>query len=157
MTAFLVTLVILESFAILCLCVALYFLDPLKRFWTTIRQRPYLQVVIRNSKTDEDGMVKIEAEHNYQFLLQLDQAYSRLGAAVDWDARMPDHAKIAIFISDITSDVAEPYRNDVAPREPEDTGDAPPMYLNGGQEVRQVIDIANAIQRSGKGVDLQRG
>lgn len=157
MTAFLVTLLVLESLAILGLCLALYFLDPLKKFWTTIRQRPYLQVVIRNSKTNEDGMVKIEAEHNYQFLLQLDQAYSRLGPGVDWDALMPDHAKVAVFISDVTSDIAEPYRRDVTPEGPEEPADAPPMYLSGGQEVRQVVDIADALHRKGRSVDLQRG
>ena len=128
---------------IIALSLALKFYDPVCKFWATIRQRPYLRIVIRNTKEGEDGIAQIDADYNPQFMWDLDRYYGKLGKGIDYDATMPDNAKIAIFMDDVTADVAEQYRPDMPPEFSDGLDDqVPPMFLNGGQEVKQVVDIA---------------
>ncbi len=150
----LIAVLVLETLVIIALVLMLMFLEPWKQFWATIRQKPFLRVIIENTNGDEEGMVKVNANHNYQFLWKLDQAYTNLGNNTDYEANMPDHAKIAIFMDDITGDIAEPYRSDVGPSAEEMEEDGVPMFLNGGEEVKQVIDLADTLKQKGAKVDI---
>lgn len=140
-----ITLLVLETLAIIGMALMLKYYEPVKKFLATIQQKPHFRVIIRNTADTEEGMAKIDSEFNTQFLWVLDRAYSKLGSS-DYDANMPDHAKIAIFIDDITSDVAEQYRPDLPPDMGEDIdANVPPMFLNGGPDGRQVVDLAKTI------------
>lgn len=152
----LIALLVLETLAIITLSLILYFLEPVKQFWATIRQKPYLRIVMENTEESEEGMVRINANHNYQFMWKLDRTYMNLGNNTDYEANMPDHAKIAVFMDDITTDIAEPYRSEYGPG-PEETEEGVPMFLNGGEEVKQVVDLADTLKQQGSKVDVQMG
>ena len=153
----LIALIVVLVLVIVALSLILAFLEPWKQFWATIRQQPYFRVIIENTKGEEDGMVKINANHNYQFLWKLDKSYQSLGGATDYEATMPDHAKVAIFLDDITTDIAEPYRPDIMPGGDQEMEEGVPMYLNGGQEVKQVVDLADTLNQKGASVGVEMG
>lgn len=154
--SWLISFLVLETLAIIALILILYFLEPVKQLWATIRQKPYIRIIIENTNNSEEGMVKVNANHNYQFMWKLDQAYTKLGNNTDYEANMPDHAKIAVFMDDITSDIADPYRQDVSPGT-EETEEGVPMFLNGGEEVKQIVDLADTLKSKGSNIDVEMG
>ena len=139
------TLLVLEAIAIIAMALTIKYYEPMMKFIATVQQKPHFRVIIRNATGEEDGIAKIDSEFNTQFLWELDKVYNSLGNS-DYDPNMPDHAKIAIFIDDITSDVADKYRPDLPPEMGEDIdAHVPPMFLNGGPEAKQVVDLAKTI------------
>ena len=151
-----ITLLVLETLALIGLGLALRFYDPVNKLLTTIQQKPYLRIVIRHSKGEEDGIAKINADFNHQFLWDLDRYYSALGDT-DYDPTMPDHVKIALFMDDVTADVAEQYRPNLPPEMGEDIGDGVPvMPLFGGPEAKTVVDLADKIHKT-TGATLETG
>lgn len=152
----LITLLVLETLALIAMGLMLKYYEPVKKFIATVQQKPHFRVIIRNTTGDEDGMAKIDSEFNTQFLWELDRGYASLGNS-DYDANMPDHAKIAIFIDDITTDVADKYRPDLPPEMGEDIdANVPPMFMQGGPEAKTVVDLAKKIH-SDTGATLEVG
>ena len=149
-------IIILMILVIIALSLALRFYDPVCKFIATIQQKPYLRIVIRSTKNQEDGIAQIDADYNPQFMWDLDRYYAALGKGFDYDPVMPDNAKIAIFMDDVTADVADKYRPDVPPELSDELGDnIPPMSMHGGEPVKQVVDIADALEK--KNISLEVG
>jgi len=120
-------------------------------WWTIIKLhaftmlgKPYFKVFI--FQTDRVGNVGIDAHFNIHFIYELDNAYE-LAKATHFNKHLDDNAKVAIYLSDNLGQIAEQYLP--VDSEVQDlineslTGDVPPMTLQGGEEVRQVVDLAD--------------
>lgn len=101
--------------------------------------RPYFRMIISRSK--EQGEANIDAAFNSLFIYELERVYKAKGDGGILDPMAPDNEKVAIYVYDIIGNVAENY----LPAEPmmgEDIGaDIPMMGMNGGEEVKQVVDL----------------
>jgi len=108
----------------------------------TMFGKPYFKVIMFHNK--EIGQVAIDAHYNVHFLYQLDAAYARAGSDY-YEPGLEEQAKIAIYMYDTAGGIAENYMppeelilgdDDIAP-------DVPGMAFRGGEEVRQVVDLAD--------------
>lgn len=103
--------------------------------------KPYFKVLI--FQTDKVGNVAIDTYYNVHFLYALDAIYKQAGSDY-YDASIEEQGKIAIYLYDTIGNIAENYM----PAEQlivdeEDIGaDVPAMFNMGGEEVRQVVDLA---------------
>lgn len=107
----------------------------------TLFGQPYFKVLI--FQTDRPGNVAIDTHYNYHFLYSLDAIYKQAGSDY-YDPSMEEQGKIAIYLYDTVGNIAENY---MPPEELEvdenDIGaDVPAMFNMGGEEVRQVVDLA---------------
>lgn len=113
-----------------------------KRHLATLMGKPYFKVTIFETGR---GQVGIDAQYNIHFIYQLDGIYSAAGAT-HYNRDMEEQAKIAIYLYDSIGQIAENYMPLPTAEQIEgmDLDDGvPPMALNGGEEVRQVVDLAN--------------
>lgn len=107
----------------------------------TLLGKPYFKVFI--FQTDAVGNVGIDAHYNIHFIYELDAAYAKAGSDY-YDASLAQQEKVAIYLYDTTGNIAEKY---MPPEElilgEDDIGaDIPGMAFRGGEEVRQVVDLA---------------
>ncbi len=115
-----------------------------KLHMSTMLGKSYFKVFI--FQTDRVGNVGIDAHFNIHFIYELDNAYERVGAT-HFDRNLDDNAKVAIYLSDNLGQIAEAYLpvdSEIQDLIDESLdGDIPPMTLQGGEEVRQVVDLAD--------------
>ena len=126
-----------------------------KLHMSTILGKSYFKVFI--FQTDRVGNVGIDAHFNIHFIYELDNAYERVGAT-HFDKNLDDNAKVAIYLSDNLGQIAEQYLpvdSEVQDLIDESLGgDVPPMKLQGGKEVRQVVDLADREQNSTLDIEM---
>ena len=128
----------------------------LKLHVSTMFGKPYFKAFI--FQTDQVGNVGIDAHYNIHFIYDLDNAYELVGAA-QYNKHLDNNAKVAIYLADNLGQIADKYLpvdSEVQDLIDESlTGDIPPMTLQGGEEVRQVVDLADR-QRDSK-LDIEMG
>ena len=110
--------------------------------------RPYHRTTITRGK--EVGTSNIDAEFNSLFIYEVERQYdSNPTTKGVIDKMAPDNEKVAIYLYDMLANLAEPY----LPAEPQvgdDIGaDIPALGFRGGEEVRQVVDLADASKKAG--------
>ncbi len=120
--------------------------------------RPYMRTIFTGTK---DGAMSIDAQFNNLFIYELDRQYSQLPTDM-YDPMADDNGKIAVYLYDVISGIADDYlppdRNDML----EDiAANVPGMHLSGGEEVRQVVDLSDVshktISNNGINVDVEQG
>jgi hypothetical protein len=123
---------------------------------STMFGKPYLKVFI--FQTDRVGNVGIDAHFNIHFIYELDNAYE-LVKATHYDKHLDDNAKVAIYLSDNLGQIADQYLpvdSEVQDLIDESlAGNIPPMTLQGGEEVRQVVDLAD--RKRSSSLDIEMG
>lgn len=118
--------------------------------WYDFRGKPYFRAVFRNNP---DGVgVSISADFNHFFIHQLDRTY-QASNAVTYKQTAPDNEKVALYLYDVTSGIAEDLlQEDMLPGlELEE--ELPVMNLRDSGITPQVIELGD-----GKGkVDFEAG
>ena len=104
--------------------------------------KPYLRTTISNGK---DGSVNIDAQFNSLFIYELDRMYQAQASDL-FKPMAPDNEKVAIYMYDLLSNIADEYLPAEMPMIEDIGADVPPM----GVPVRQVVDIANNQNSSGR-------
>lgn len=119
--------------------------------------RPYMRTVFIGST---DGSMSIDAQFNSLFIYELDRQYQQMTTDM-YDPMADDNEKIAVYLYDVLSGIAENY---LPPEKPhgmvEDIApDVPTMGFRGGEDVRQVVDLSDVSAKtvSNNGVDIERG
>ena len=131
-------------------------------WWTLVKLhvsnmlgKPYFKVFI--FQTDRVGNVGIDAHYNIHFIYELDNAYERAGAT-HYNKHLDDNAKVAVYLSDNLGQIADNYLPvDQEVQELIDeslAGGVPPMKLQGGEEVRQVVDLADRKENSTLDIEM---
>lgn len=108
----------------------------------TMLGKPYFKVFI--FQTDKTGNVAIDAHYNIHFIYELDGVYA-MAESDYYDKNLEQQAKVSIYLYDTLGNIAENY---MPPEElilgEDDIGaDVPAMAFRGGEEVRQVVDLAD--------------
>jgi len=122
-----------------------------------IMGRPYLRTVFSGTK---DGSMSIDAQFNNLFIYELDKQYLEMPSDM-YNPMSDDNEKIAVYLYDVLSGIAEQYLppennqrmiDDIA-------ADVPAMGFRGGQEVKQVVDLNDVSSKtvSNNGIDIERG
>ena len=109
----------------------------------TLFGKPYFKVFF--VRADGNGGVGVDAHHNIHFIYELDNYYARAGAE-HYDRNMEEQAKVSIYLYDTMTNLAEhylPLDQEVQDVIDEMNEDAPPLAFRGGEEIRQVVDLAN--------------
>lgn len=108
----------------------------------TMLGKPYFKVLI--FQTDKVGNVAIDTYYNVHFLYALDAIYKQAGSDY-YDPSIEEQGKIAIYLYDTIGNIAENYMPaEQLILDEEDIGaDVPAMAYRGGEEVRQVVDLAD--------------
>lgn len=121
----------------------------------TMLGKPYFKVFI--FQTDKVGNVAIDTHFNVHFIYQLDRTYRAAGAE-HYDENLEDQAKVAIYLYDTIGNIAENYMppEEVVIGEEDIGADVPPMAFRGGEEVRQVVDLADQ-PGTGSRLDIEMG
>ena len=127
-----------------------WFKQFIARPWLTIMSlhlhtlfgQPYFKVLI--FQTDRVGNVAIDTHYNYHFLYSLDGIYKQAGSDY-YDPSMEEQGKIAIYLYDTIGNIAENYMplEELVVDENDIGADVPAMGFRGGEEVRQVVDLAD--------------
>ena len=120
---------------------------------STFMGRPYFKVFI--FQTDKIGNVGIDAHYNIHFLYALDAAYEEAGSDI-YSRGMDEQAKVSIYLYDTIGSIAENYMPapEIDLGEDDIGADIPAMGFRGGEEVRQVVDLANT---NDSHLDIQMG
>ncbi len=118
--------------------------------------RPYMTTVFTGEK---EGSMSINAMFNNLFIYELDRQYSQIPSDM-YDPMADDNEKIAIYLYDVLSNIADNY----LPEKPQYMIDdiaanVPSMGGNGGKTVRQVVDLSDVSSKtvSNNGIDLEQG
>ncbi len=108
----------------------------------TLFGQPYFKVLI--FQTDKVGNVAIDTHYNYHFLYSLDAIYKQAGSDY-YDQSLEEQGKIAIYLYDTIGNIAENYMplEELIVDEDDIAADVPAMGFRGGEEVRQVVDLAD--------------
>ncbi len=107
----------------------------------TILGKPYYKVyMFRTARGD----TAIDAHFNIHFIYELDNIYAQAGSDY-YDVNLEDEAKVAIYTYDTIGNVAEKYMpiEELVYDEADIAADVPAMGFRGGEEVRQVVDLAD--------------
>jgi hypothetical protein len=107
----------------------------------TMFGKPYFKVFIFQT---ERGNVAIDAHYNIHFIYELDGVYDQ--ADTDYyDKNLEQQAKVAIYLYDTLGNIAENYMppEEIVLGEDDIGDDIPPLAFRGGEEVRQVVDLAD--------------
>jgi len=126
----------------------------LKRFitrpWITIAMltiytmlgKSYFKVFI--FQTDKVGNVAIDTHYNIHFIYELDNVYA-MAESDYYDKNLEQQAKVAIYLYDTLGNIAEQYMpaEELMLGEDDIGADVPPLAFRGGEEVRQVVDLAD--------------
>ncbi len=125
-------------------------LSTITRWWCSFRGIPYFRTIIRNNP---DGVgVNISAEFNKFFIHNLDRTYQASSSAT-YKPTAPDNEKVALYLFDVISGIADDYLQEDMPPGLEYEEDLPTMDLRGSGISPQVIDLGD-----GKGkVDFETG
>ena len=131
----------------------------LKKNLATLFGRPYFKVFI--FEAGGIGKVGIDAHYNIHFLYRLDAAYEAAGSDI-YERSMDEQAKISIYLYDTLGGIAENYAPmpDISSITGDDIGaDVPPLAFRGGEEVRQVVDLAQPQTQDERptNLDIQMG
>jgi hypothetical protein len=121
----------------------------------TMLGKPYFKVFI--FQTDRVGNVAIDAHYNIHFIYELDGVYA-MAKSDYYDRNLEQQAKVSIYLYDTLGNIAENY---MPPEElmfdENDIGaDVPAMGFRGGDEVRQVVDLADR-SSSNSPLDVKMG
>jgi len=108
----------------------------------TLFGKPYFKVLI--FQTDRVGNVAIDTYHNVHFMYSLDAIYKQAGSDY-YDSSIEEQGKIAIYLYDTIGNIAENYMplEELVVDEDDIAADVPAMGFRGGEEVRQVVDLAD--------------
>ena len=119
--------------------------------------KPYFKVIM--FQTDKVGNVAIDAHYNIHFIYALDAAYAKAGSDY-YDPSLEQQEKVAIYMYDTTGNIAEKYMppEELILGEDDIAADVPGMAFRGGEEVRQVIDLADhPNNKNGSPLDVKMG
>ena len=116
--------------------------------------KPYFKVIMWRTA---EGQMAIDAHHNIHFIYELDRIY-KAAQSDYYDDSLDDQAKLAIYLYDTLGNIAEQYMPvEQLVSELEDIGaDVPALAFRGGEEVRQVVDLADQPAQGGR-LDIQMG
>ena len=120
----------------------------------TMMGKPYFKTFIWRT---EGGQSAIDAHHNVHFIYELDRMYAAAGSDY-YNQNMDDQAKVAIYLYDTLGNIAENYMppEQVVVGEDDIGADVPPLAFRGGEEVRQVVDLAEQ-PNAGNRLDVEMG
>ena len=128
----------------------------ISKVWHTILGKPYFKVTMVDIG---NGQIGIDAQYNIHFIYQLDNLYSRTGS-VTYQRDLEEEHKITIYLYDSINQVADEYgiRDEPEVEFGDDIMEGIPMAVRGGEEVKQVVDIAT-MDRSGNNsrLDIEMG
>ncbi len=133
-----------------------YFGAIIMKLGHNIIGRPYLRAVFVGTT---DGSMSIDAQFNNLFIYELDRQYSEMQSDI-FDTKADDNEKIAIYLYDVLSGIADNY---LPPEKPYMVGDiaadVQPMGYRGGETVKQVVDLSDVASKtiSNNGIDIERG
>lgn len=126
-------------------------LTSLIKGWYTLRGKPYFRVVITNNNEEGAGAT-FNVEFNQFFIHNLDRTY-RASNAATYKPAAPDNEKVALYLFDLISGIADEYLQEDLPPGLEFEEDLPVMDLRGSGISPQVIDLGG---EKGK-VDFESG
>ena len=108
----------------------------------TMLGKPYFKVFI--FQTDKVGNVAIDSHYNIHFIYELDNVYA-LAESDYYDKNLEQQAKVAIYLYDTLGTIAERYMpvEELVLGDDDIGADVPPLAFRGGEEVRQVVDLAD--------------
>lgn len=119
-------------------------------WWCTFRGKPYFRTIIKNNRGGVG--VNISAEFNQFFIHDLDRTYQASRAAT-YRPTAPDNEKVALYLYDVVSGIADDYLKEDMPPGLEYEEDLPVLELRDSGISPQVIDLGD-----GKGkVDFEAG
>ncbi len=120
----------------------------------TLMGKPYFKTFIWRT---DSGHSAIDAHHNIHFIYELDRMYAAAGSDY-YDQNLEDQAKIAIYLYDTIGNIAENYMppEEINIGEDDIGADVPPLAFRGGEEVKQVVDLADR-PGSGNRLDVEMG
>lgn len=120
----------------------------------TVLGKPYFKMIIFRTGR---GDTAIDAHFNIHFIYELDNAYAMAGSEY-YDSNFEDQAKVAIYMYDTIGNIAEKYMplEELVLDEDDIAADVPPMAFRGGEEVRQVVDLADREQQTSP-LDVKMG
>lgn len=121
----------------------------LKTIYTALG-RPYFKVNFRYFRAGPGG-IYVDAFYNNFFIYELERIYTKKGDGKVLEP-LSDDEKILVYLYDLIADQAE----EIIPQgEINEFGEEIPMLAyRGGEEVRQVVDIAKETQKPGSKVDF---
>lgn len=109
----------------------------LKHLFTALG-KPYFRTVISRGK--EQGTTNVDAQFNSLFIYEIERIYRVEGGDL-MTPTAPDNEKVAIYLYDTISNIAEPYIPPPTNALEELDDSVPPMGFRGGEEVKQVVDL----------------
>ncbi len=119
--------------------------------------RPYMVTIFTGTK---EGSMSINAQFNNLFIYELDSQYAQMPSEM-YDPMADDNGKIAVYLYDVLSSIADNYLPPEKPQYMIDdiAADVPPMGGNGGETVRQVVDLSDVTSKtvSNNGIDFEQG
>lgn len=119
--------------------------------------RPYMRTVFTGAK---DGSMSIDAQFNSLFIYELDHQYQQMATEM-YNPMADDNEKIAIYLYDVLSGIADDFLPPEKPYNMVDdiAADVPPMSFQGGQGVKQVVDLSDVSSKtvSNNGIDIAKG
>lgn len=119
--------------------------------------KPYMITIFTGTK---DGSMSIEAQFNNLFIYELDRQYAQMSSEM-YNPMADDNEKIAIYLYDVLSNIADNYLPAEKPQYMVDdiAADVPTMGRNGGETVRQVVDLSDVSSKtvSNNGIDYEQG
>jgi hypothetical protein len=120
----------------------------------TMLGKPYYKLYM--FRTDR-GDTAIDAHFNIHFIYELDNIYAQAGSDY-YDVNLEDQAKVAIYAYDTIGNIADKYMplEELIYDESDIAADVPAMGSRGGEEVRQVVDLADRPQSTSP-LDVKMG
>lgn len=103
--------------------------------------------------------MSIDAQFNSLFIYELDRQYLEMASDM-YNPMSDDNEKIAVYLYDVLSGIAEDYLPPEKPYMVEDiAADVQPMGYRGGETVKQVVDLSDVASKtiSNNGIDIERG
>jgi len=125
-------------------------LASLIKGWYNFRGKPYFRTVYKNNP---DGVgVHITSDFNQFFIHELDKIYQASNART-YKPTAPDNDKVALYLYDVTSGIAEDLLEEDLPLGLEFEEDIPVMDLKGTGMTPQVIELGEGKKK----VDFEAG
>lgn len=128
--------------------------NVISKVWHTILGKPYFKVTMVDIG---NGQIGIDAQYNIHFIYQLDNLYSRTGSTI-YQRDLEEQHKITIYLYDSINQIADEYGIRDEPTIEDEDFEGIPMAVRGGEEVKQVVDIAS-MDRAGNNsrLDIEMG
>ncbi len=128
----------------------IFYGNEVLRMIQTARGKPFMITTVKNTS---DESVAIDSEFNSLFIYELDRIYRAKGSDLI-DPLQPSNEKVALYMYDVFSNIAEQYLPEEAAGVEDIDKNVPPM----GTPVRQVVDLDNMPSRKGKSeMDIEQG